>query len=94
MAQAAGASEPSAAGGERASAVGVAQVAGAFEPSAVLPGEESGEVSGRAPRLGELSYATGEWEQWCHHVGYKELLQLLATWESVTLPTRTLPTGP
>ena len=52
------------------------------------PAQVSGEVPGPAPRLGELAYATGEWAQWKHHHGYKELLQLLAEWESLKLPTR------
>ena len=66
----------------------VVPVAGASEPSAVQPAQVSGEVPGPAPRLGELAYATGEWAQWRHHQGYKELLQLLAEWESLKLPTR------
>ena len=80
-----------------------AQSEGASEPraqqqagadSAMQPAEESGELPGTAPRLGELAYATGEWAQWSHHWGYKEPLQLLAQWESVNLPTRRQPTGP
>ena len=64
-----------------------AQSEGASEPraqqqagadSAMQPAEESGELPGTAPRLGELAYATGEWAQWSHHCGYKELLQLPA----------------
>ena len=66
-------------GGEGARAVGVAQAAGACEPSAAQPAEESGEVSGAAPVLGEFAYATGEWAQWGHHQGYKELLELVAS---------------
>ena len=83
---------PQQGGGEGASAVGVAQAAGASEPSAALPAEESGEVSGTAPVLGDLAYATGEWAQWSHHQGYKELLEVLAQWESAQLPRRKLPT--
>ena len=45
--------------------------------SAVPPAEEFDELPGSAPRLGELAYATGEWAQWSHHPGNKELLQLL-----------------
>ena len=81
------ASEPSAVQAALES-VGVAPAAGASEPSAVQPAQVSGEVPGPAPRLGELTYATGEWAQWRHHQGYKELLQLLAEWESLKLPTR------
>ena len=55
------------------------QAAGACEPSAAQPAEESGEVSGAAPVLGEFAYATGEWAQWGHHQGYKELLELVAS---------------
>ena len=69
------------------------QAAGACEPSAAQPAEESGEVSGAAPVLGEFAYATGEWAQWGQHQGYKELLELVAEWESVKLPTRRLLTG-
>ena len=49
----------------------MAQAAGACEPSAAQPAEESGEVSGAAPVLGEFAYATGEWAQWGQHQGYK-----------------------
>ena len=95
VAEAASVSEPSAAGGgESSSAVGVAPAAGASEPSAVQPAQESGEVPGPAPRLGELAYGTGEWAQWRHHPGYKELLQVLAEWESLKLPTRRVVPGP
>ena len=77
VAPAACASEPSAVQAALES-VGVAPAAGASEPSAVQPAQVSGEVPGPAPRLGDLAYATGEWAQWRHHHGYKELLQLLA----------------
>ena len=55
------------------------------------PAEEGREASSSTPDLEVLGYATGERAQWSQRPGYKELLQLLAEWESIKLPTRTVP---